>query len=323
MNELLRVLHDANELMCENEIYWFRGQADATHKLVPSVFRPRQDGSYYDEAKLLKEFVRQHPEAREKHSNTFELLTYAQHYGLPTRLLDWTKNLLVAIFFACKDKNDVDGKVFFYALTDELETAQYRYNTYENFVTSTNPKTTYLDMVNAIPLLRGTEFQPIYLNNKPLFNNQEPINLGELAFIKHHRGFLKLFTRIGKSDSHGMLSNDYEEVEVSPMSISIPYEPVLLNKRLITQQGVFTIHGGKIIARTTVVSVLHMEEERCASGRIRHLLIPESQKSNILQQLEILGISESILFPELEYQTRHIKDKCVNFPEREFNPEDF
>ncbi|MCS6178927.1 FRG domain-containing protein [Shewanella baltica] len=331
MNDLLDVLRKANELMQEGEIYWFRGQADEKHTLVPSVFRPRQDGSYYDEAKLLKEFVRQHPEARDKHANTFELLTYAQHYGLPTRLLDWTKNLLVAIFFACKVKpdtptdTDTDGKVFIYILTDELERAGKRMKTYEDFVTSTDSQQTYLDMLNSTRSLAGSEYGPIFINNKYLNFYDYPISSAELAFIKRAGDPPKLYIQEEvEYDSYldSKVERKFVNIEIEPMSISIPYEPFLLNKRLITQHGVFTIHGGKIINCEAVVKVVDMETES-DSHRVQSLIISAKSKYKILQQLETLGISESILFPELEYQTRHIKYKCVNHPRRAFNPEDF
>jgi hypothetical protein len=35
----------------------------------------------------------------------------AQHYGLPTRLLDWTQNAAVALFFACSEDFGDDGLV--------------------------------------------------------------------------------------------------------------------------------------------------------------------------------------------------------------------
>ncbi len=45
-------------------------------------------------------------------TNDFECLAYAQHYGLATRLLDWTTNPLVALFFSVESDIEKDGLVF-------------------------------------------------------------------------------------------------------------------------------------------------------------------------------------------------------------------
>jgi len=42
----------------------------------------------------------------------FKWVQLAQHYGLPTRLLDWTKNAAIALYFACEKEPEKDGAVF-------------------------------------------------------------------------------------------------------------------------------------------------------------------------------------------------------------------
>lgn len=81
---------------------WFRGHGRRDWKLTPRVFRDYAEG----EIGLVHEF-RNRALAIGSQSLPFEdeyfWLLLMQHVGLPTRLLDWTENPLVALFFAIWD----------------------------------------------------------------------------------------------------------------------------------------------------------------------------------------------------------------------------
>ena len=109
---------------------WFRGQSDAEHALVPGVLRDEQfvqkahawiddaevttlrHQALFAEIQMNRYFREISTQYGTNPSDVVTLYITAQHYGLPTRLLDWTLNPLVALYFACCEKFDRNGKVF-------------------------------------------------------------------------------------------------------------------------------------------------------------------------------------------------------------------
>jgi hypothetical protein len=91
----------------KNDAAWWRGHAKAEWSLEAQVFRKnpeRPERPLYDETALIGHFVSRAPPRSHgpcpEFDDYFGWLFLAQHYGLPTRLLDWTENPLVAAYFA-------------------------------------------------------------------------------------------------------------------------------------------------------------------------------------------------------------------------------
>ena len=137
MNENRRVKNIAEYLkeISETKAKWpnsnlvFRGQENEEWLLESSAERrlkaslPSQEGITepfleYHENLLKKCRLKNYDRREQKQLYDLELLADLQHHGAATCLIDFTRNALVALWFACK-KSDANGKVFVVNIADQ------------------------------------------------------------------------------------------------------------------------------------------------------------------------------------------------------------
>ena len=159
----------------------FRGHVNYHWGIDPSLFRvcdSIRHARFYETATIGPLFLK-FPFPYQHSYDPVEHLMIAQHFGIPTRLLDWSYDILIALFFACYDKNnqffDVDGRLFL------IESGFFK-----TFPINSADQRIYkspIDTENTEPHAKRLSLDSIYIVNPVIRNPRMRVQEGSFMFF--------------------------------------------------------------------------------------------------------------------------------------------
>ena len=259
----------------ERSPFIYHGLSNREYRLTTSLCRfVGESGEWDMELQLLRDFNKYATDFDEPES-VWHLLSIAQHHGLPTRLLDWTRSPLVAAYFATGGSPATDGVIWmvdYRRAHDKLPATLQAIRERE----STD--------VFDIDVLADIEFEIEYETGVAAPIN--PVNgqrhQSEVFHLRTIREALEAF------DSH------HEGVCV------LFFEPPAIDDRIVNQSALFSMLSDPS---------LPLDEwlERDPT-QYRKVIVPAELKAEIREKLDRANINQRVLFPGLDGLTGWLRE---------------
>ena len=282
INDLLDRCREFRTAHGDEAVLYFRGESRCFPHLRPSVMRDPGLGESplrSTEGEMLDDLLTRQPEAFNGVDSALAQWVLAQHHGLRTRLLDITRNPLVALYNACNNNSDEDGQLHVFGVPRSL---------IKPFTSDT------VNVLASFAKLPRTE-QHILLGKI-----QADVTEGSLPPMMDFLGGTDPF-RKAKGHLYNVIRRGIphfeERVDIRDFFRVFVVEPQRSFDRLRAQSGAF------------LVSAFHERFERNEVLRWNQhipiyshfiLTLPLAQKDSVLSDLRLLNVTRETLFPSID-----------------------
>jgi hypothetical protein len=307
--EIVDIINDSSD-------YVFRGQKNKEWSLTASVFRNNYD--HQKEYNLYKEIKKNQFKEFTK-ENFIDNLIHMQHYGIPTRLLDWSRNPLIPLFFACSESR-ADGRVFAYKPKVIFEFDSKEYNEIAKYFEEdiNLSKLSSISIKFLVSVFRKSLPQSIFIESSyendrlraqnGLFSiyidiRPQYIDLIRDEIIRSTNFYTKFLKEMDSTVIKTLAQSNEEDMRSNLLSMG----------RIIVNKDVFVDNDiNMFINELTNINYWNMESksyETNLSAESIDLIIPFERKMVLRKQLEKFNINSMTVYPDFSGFVQYINDK--------------
>lgn len=322
------------------DVVIFRGISDAQYDLAPGLERLKNRDED-TEMNLINDFLTRRPDAFNGLSD-FDILAKMQHYGLPTRLLDFSINPLVALYFACESKTTKNGRILCHStflqndtseITTEICSAAVRkqfdvYCSVDEYLC--NEKLRLHDYLSEIYLYdKTTVVRPKYWNQRianqagvfMVFPNNLYDRYRKLLIMANDQGLVNAINQFVPKNFDETIINeillkepiDYYRAtyDVNNNYLSNECLRIMVNSYI---NGPYDFYiwdrANKYFEGRFLMEIsLKQLDSEIIQNSFCSIIVEHNNKKKILSELSHIGIGADYIYPELEYTAKEIKRK--------------